>query len=936
MTVRPGGGVRFRAGPGPAAGRAAPQPAPGASRGGRRRAAELVGSWRAALRIARREARRARGRTALVLAMIALPVLMLTFVAASYDMAQLTRQESIDRQLGDADAALRWISDVPVVQDENGEGWVARDAEQVGPVVPATAEQVGALLGPGARVTEVKRWVPVSVRNGDEDEAMRGRVIDLGDPLALSTVRMRGGRAPAGPDEIAASPAALRRLHVRVGGTVTAADGSRRYRVVGVVEFPDDLGPVLALQPGSLPPPDVGTESTWLVDVPGPVDDALIRRLNEHGVVVTARGGPEESRVLTLWPGTNSGADVNEMGTGVLVGGLGLLEVVLLVGPAFAVGVRRRRRDLALVAVAGGDAAQLRRVVLADGVVLGCLGAVAGLALGVAAAFAARPLVEQYIFGARFGGYRCWPVALVVIAGVAVLAGVLAALAPAWTAARQDVVAGLAGRRTPPRNRGRWLAVGLALAAGGAALAALGAARTAPTVILVGLILGELGLVFCTPTLIGLLARLGRRLPLAPRIALRDASRNRASAAPAISAVMAAVAASVALGSYLASETARGALSYQATMPTGNLQVQQPPDQRPVPPAVVAEAARTHLDADAVAPVHTPTCDPTRGATVICEIVPVLPPERTCPWQPSDGLSAADRRQARADPRCQLRARDYYGGYVQVMVDDGAALPILTGVAPATAATANAVLRAGGAVVTDPRYVVHGRVAVAVDRGDGESRSTDGTVSLLTAYAPPGAVGPARLLLSPAAASRLGLTWSVSSWAVSTPATPDERQQRTFSAALRPYGSFYLDVAQVGPPAEDAPLLLLLAAAAGLITVGAAGIATGLAAAEGRADLSTLAAVGASPGVRRLLALCQAGVIAGLGSVLGIVAGLGTAVLVLSSTNRRYAASWPIEDPYPLVVPWSALGVLVLVPLVAMLGAGLFTRSRLPVERRLD
>ena len=35
------------------------------------------------------------------------------------------------------------------------------------------------------------------------------------------------------------------------------------------------------------------------------------------------------------------------------------------------------------------------------------LGAAAGLLLGVGAAFAGRPLVEQYVFGARFGGYRC-------------------------------------------------------------------------------------------------------------------------------------------------------------------------------------------------------------------------------------------------------------------------------------------------------------------------------------------------------------------------------------------------------------------------------------------------------------------------------------------------------------------------------------------------
>ena len=71
-----------------------------------------------------------------------------------------------------------------------------------------------------------------------------------------------------------------------------------------------------------------------------------------------------------------------------------------------------------------------------------------------------------------------------------------------------------------------------------------------------GSIIGELGLVLCTPALVGLIARIGRILPLAPRIALRDAARNRAAAAPAISAVMAAVAGSVALGLYLDSDRA--------------------------------------------------------------------------------------------------------------------------------------------------------------------------------------------------------------------------------------------------------------------------------------------------------------------------------------------------------------------------------------------
>ncbi|MER7889643.1 ABC transporter permease [Micromonospora sp. NPDC094482] len=934
MSVRASVRTRLRAGARPAPGDRQPGAPEGGAPLGRRRVAELVGSWRAALRIARREARRARGRTTLVFSMITLPVLVLAFLAASYDMGQLTPQERVDRQLGIADAALRWMGDRPVVQDQWGEAWHSRDAEYPTFGRVATAEQVTALLGPGSRATQVRLWTPVTFRIGDRDETVQGRTLDLTDPLARSTVRLRDGRVPAAPGEIAASPAALRRLDTRVGDQISNADGSRSYRVVGTVEFPDELGPLLALHPTAGQRTDPEAETTWLVDVPGEVDAGLVHRLNERGMVVTARtpvaAGPG------YWPEQRGLADPADLSTGVLVGGLGLLEVVLLVGPAFAVGVRRRRRDLALVAVAGGDAAQLRRVVLADGVVLGSLGAGAGLALGVGAAFAARPLVEEFIFGARFGGYRCWPAALAVIAGVAVLAGVLAALAPAWTAARQDVVAGLAGRRTAPRHRGRWLVLGLALTAGGAALAAFGAARTTPPVILAGLILGELGLVFCIPTLIGLLARLGRALPLAPRIALRDASRNRASAAPAISAVMAAVAGSVALGTFLASDTARDAATYQPSMPIGHVLVtdtgpEQPPDRY----AQVAEAARTQLGADAVAPLDEVRCDPGRGPTDLCMVTPVLPPERICPWQPGDGLSAADQRQARADPRCDFRSQDYFGPYLPVLVDDGAAIPILTGAAPADAAAAAAVLRAGGAVVTDPSYLRDGRVAVAVERGD-EAGPPSRTLSVLAGYALPDTVGPERLLLSRTAAAQLGLTWSTSGWAVATPARPDQRQLDRFTAALRPYGSYAIEVEKGHQPGANEPVLLLLAAAAGLITVGAAGIATGLAAAEGRADLSTLAAVGASPTVRRLLSLCQAGVIAGLGSLLGIVAGLGTAGIILFSMNRQYAGTWPISDPYPLVMPWSALGILVVVPLVAMLGAALFTRSRLPVERRLD
>lgn len=661
-------------------------------------------------------------------------------------------------------------------------------------------------------------------------------------------------------------------------------------------------------------------------------------RLNAHGVTVSARtpvpgGGSSDA------PGSGIPLpDPVVASNSVLVGGLGLLEVVLLVGPAFAVGVRRRRRDLALVAVAGGDPVHLRRVVLADGVVLGGLGAALGLLFGVTAALAGRSLVEEYVLGARGGGYRVFPAALAAIAAVAVLAGVLAALAPALTAARQDVVAGLAGRRAAPPHRRRWLLLGLVLTVSGTLAAALGAGRSETPVILTGLILGELGLVFATPTLIGLLARLGRLLPPAPRIALRDASRNRSSAAPAISAVMAAVAGSVALGVYVASDDARNRAEWQPSLPPDRvLLIRTDRDGTgPLPPLpLVTERVRAELGTGAVLPLAVPGCAE-EGTDDYCSVAPVLPPERICPYDGESYRTAAVRRQALADPRCVQSVRRMNGYYLPTLVDDGAALGAVSGAPPDEIAAATAVLHAGGAVVTDPRYLADGRVVVRVDRSVSDSRPSESTTVTLPGYLLRGGLPVDRLVLSPAAAGRAALVAQPIGYAVDTPTVPTPAQLDRVVSALRPVLPVSAQAERGPPSSEQRALLLLLAAAAGVITVGAAGVATGLAAAEGRRDLSTLAAVGASPRVRRVLSLCQAGVIAVVGSVLGIAAGLASALIILTSVNRQYAAAWPVQPPYPVVVPWQTLGVLVVVPLVAMLGAGLFTRSRLAVERRLD
>ena len=908
-----------------------------------------MSGWRTALRVARREARRAKGRAALVIAMIALPIAALTFGAVVYDTFELTPQERADRLMGTAQALVSWPANGPVQQHptEPDFFFVPAPGTQSEPVGPSL-ERLLALLPAGTTAIE-DRSGQLNVNTAAGTGNVGARMLDYANPLAAGMLRQVSGRAPAGPDEVALTPAAAARIGAGVGGTVRLADGSRTFRVVGVVEDPTDLRvSTIVLRGGALPPEALAADGQqpnprnlrWLVATPGPMTWADVKQLNTHGVVATSRHvlanppGEDEQYPFLMGSGGDSG-----LGIAVLVGGLAMLEIVLLAGPAFAVGARRRRRDLALVAAAGGTPAHVRRIVLADGVVLGAVAAVAGVALGIAAAAAGRPLLEEHAAWFRSGSFRVFPLALAVLAGLALTTGLLAALVPAWISSRQDVVAALAGRRGITRSRRRWLALGVVMVGAGAGVAAAGTLRISATIIVAGLVVAELGLVLCTPAIVGLVARVGRWLPVPPRIALRDTSRNRTAAAPAISAVMAAVIGGLAVGVVFISSIERDRADYRTLSSPGDTAVVHigtkggPGPRQGVPPDAVA-TMRTTLPVTQVHEVGTPSCPDTW-----CMVSARVPAARACPYS-FDRLqrdpTTDEQRAARRDSRCDgVEVRhEYFGVYSSpfglTLIVDEAALGDVAGVVPEHADEVAAALRSGAIAVDDPRYVDNGRVTLTIRSGPRPDEVREVTAR--------GFVLPDRprvpvALMTEQTARSLGFEPSPFVTLATTSRMPTVEEQDRLQSALGSDFAVYVERGNRGP---SRAVLIVLAIVSGVITLGAAAIATGLAAADGRADLTTLAAVGASPRVRRALALSQSGVIAGLGSLLGAAAGLGASVAVLAALNRQYAGVWPAPTPYPITVPWLNVGIAVLaVPLIAMLGAGLLTRSRLPIERRL-
>jgi ABC-type lipoprotein release transport system permease subunit len=129
--------------------------------------------------------------------------------------------------------------------------------------------------------------------------------------------------------------------------------------------------------------------------------------------------------------------------TGALVflAGVMCALAALAIAQSLSASVRGRAREIAILEALGASPSDVRRIVLAEGAIVGLAGGVTGalLARGAAALAdrAAASLLPDFPFRPEsFFAYPAWLVALGVV--VPVVAAVLGALAPAAAAARVD------------------------------------------------------------------------------------------------------------------------------------------------------------------------------------------------------------------------------------------------------------------------------------------------------------------------------------------------------------------------------------------------------------------------------------------------------------------------------------------------------------------
>ena len=934
-----------------------------------RRFAAWRASWAVALRMARRDVRRHKGRSALIIVMVTVPTALLSLVLTLALTSDIRGAETIPMLMGNGQALIEGPDSSRVLQGPDpargfgGSEGAARpipgyDPERSG---EENSEAIAALIGGApvsavrhfdARLTVDERRVRVSAL------ALDGRV-GLGDKLELVS-----GRWPAGADEALVTASGVDSGLPSTGQqTLSIAGSDRTLAIVGVARAAslyDTVGLVTAVEPPDLEQSYGG----WIVRGTDPVTWADVRTLNEYGLRVSSASVLRDPPAISELP-----AEVQESASGEdsqmrLIAGMGgamlLIITTLLVGPAFAVSAARQRRTLALAASNGATTAVLRRTVLASALVLGATSALAGTALGVAL----TPLLIRGLNRwADYGVDAPLDIRWVLLGGIALCAVVstlIAALLPARRLGRLDIVGVMRGQAVSPPPSKVVLAVGAVLSALGA-LVILGSTGVAglPSVtqllgiqtgddfaVTVGAIVLIVGSLFLVPVALAGIGRLGAHLPTTLRIAARDLARHRSRSAPSVAAVLAAVA-GLSFGlTGLASDTEESRRTYIPVTLPGEVVVRawaEPITADAIRAAAPGLIVTENVAAGAVDPMNGLDAVPTEPYRL--EFVSIVPPGCTAARTISDPEwdAAENARYLAAEEAgttdsfvfgtapCSTGGTTYGGtGSTLLLPAEEIVRRLGLDAAQADAVRAGAVItRALSPATASGDQVRVARGTFVIDPN--ATGPTDPQVEVLQEASLPaiqlaesaqteGKMLGASLMLASDSVVTTGWPSRPESFTVRDAAGAPVTQEAVERLRAALGDGFEVSVER-GFTRDDRIVVAALLGVFALLILVITLTSTALTVAEQQSDQATLAALGATRGTRRLMAGAAAFLLAAVGCVLGVAVGLVPGIAI---SRALTSAGWDPVNGVPegqetiLVIPWLSLLIVgVLVPMVA-------------------
>ena len=436
------------------------------------------------------------------------------------------------------------------------------------PSEPVTGAYVAALRTiPG--VTGVRPLVNTVLTQGisGQPAPVAAQTLPLTAPLTPTPTEppgdgatLQSGRLPSAPGEVAINPAMAQTRRVQVGDEIrfvasasapTDSPGAMAARVVGIlVPGPGaDRGgmPAVYAASGDLltwagRPASGGYDDVMVTAAPGADPAAIVAAAQAlpGAPAVTVRTAPDEVAVRVAAMDRDSGVF-----TGLLLAfaAISVLVSSIVIANTFAIVVAQQVRALALLRCVGATRRQVFRRVLRDALVVAGVASLAGLALGIAVVAVLVRLSQGSPMA--LAGIGLTPTGVVVPLLVGLVVTLAAAIVPALRATRVAPLAalrpevGLGQTRRGGRLR---TAAGLTLAVIGAAGLVLGATRHD---VLIGLASGAasvLGVVLVgqviTPPLARALGAIPARLAGLPgQLAVDNSRRNPARAAATVSAL---------------------------------------------------------------------------------------------------------------------------------------------------------------------------------------------------------------------------------------------------------------------------------------------------------------------------------------------------------------------------------------------------------------
>lgn len=411
---------------------------------------------------------------------------------------------------------------------------VAADALPPDNLGYGTANHLVTLSGPGAQIGA--QIAALRERFGTVDaieqqslvtglaQGAQLRAEDPQGPYSGPLLSLVSGAYPQGSGQVAMTGDLATTYSVHLGGYWQ--DGAHRLRVVGIVRNPQNLADSFALvAPGQLG-----------VDAPLGAPDTATVLFDTTAAALAAEPLPDGLTAENPQPSQGLSPTTIVLAVAVLM--LTFTGLVAVAG--FAALARRRRRALGMLAALGATDRDVRLVLVANGAIVGLVGALIGAVLGLAAWIGYAPR-----FSISAGRIVPWTQVPWWLVGVAMLLAVctaaLAAWFPAAAAARMSVVEALSGRPAPaaPAYRSAGPAL-LLLIAGPVLLASSGGwgadgGGSAPMQ-LGGLLLSAVGVALIAPFTVARLGLIAGRTPIAVRLALRDLARYRSRSAAALAA----------------------------------------------------------------------------------------------------------------------------------------------------------------------------------------------------------------------------------------------------------------------------------------------------------------------------------------------------------------------------------------------------------------